>query len=201
MSYPAFFESAPRIRVSDPLARFLGASEGGVIEYGYLDVVKLAGHSCPTVAATYLMARKALAHLYPGELPRRGEIRVELRDPMDEGVTGVIGAVLGLLTGAAGEGGFKGIAGRYARKELLSYGAPIQGEVRFTRLDTGASVEATAHPEVAPSFPTMRSSLAEALQPGATPEALESFGQQWQERVRQLLVDCADDPRTVVLSH
>lgn len=201
MTYPAFFETAPRISVSDPLSHFLGSSRQGAIEYGYLDVVKLTGHSCPTVAATFLMARKALAHLYPGELPRRGEIRVELREPMDEGVTGVVGAVLGMLTGAAGDGGFQGIAGRYGRKGLLSYGAPIQGEVRFTRLDTGASVEATAHPEVAPSFPTMRSSLGEALQPGATPEALEAFGQQWQERVRQLLVDCADDPRTVVLSH
>jgi len=201
MSYPAFYETAPRIRVSDPLSSFLGTSQQGVIEYGYLDVVKLAGHSCPTVAATYLMARKALAHLYPGELPRRGEIRVELREPIEEGVTGVIGAVLGMLTGAAGEGGFKGIAGRYERRGLLSYGAPIKGEVRFTRLDTGRSVEANAHPEVAPSFPTMHSSLGQALQPGTSCEALEAFGAQWQERVRELLVDCADDPRTVELLH
>lgn len=31
----------------DPLAEFLGAAEGGLIEYGYADAVKLAGHSCP----------------------------------------------------------------------------------------------------------------------------------------------------------
>ncbi len=43
---PQFFDQAPRIRVTDPLAEFLGAVEGGVIDYEYLDVVKLAGHSC-----------------------------------------------------------------------------------------------------------------------------------------------------------
>ena len=41
----------------DPLARFLGAAEDGVIEYTYADTVKLAGHSCPTVASAYLMTR------------------------------------------------------------------------------------------------------------------------------------------------
>ena len=57
------------------------------------------------------MTRAALARLYPGETPRRGEIRVELREAQDAGVAGVIAAVAGLLTGAAGPGGFKGLAG------------------------------------------------------------------------------------------
>lgn len=200
MTTPDFFESAPQIRVTDPLAGFLGGARAGVLEYSYLDVVKLAGHSCPTVATTYLMGRKALAHLYPNELPRRGEIRVELRDPADQGVTGVIAAVLGMITGAAGVGGFKGLAGRFGRKNLLTFGAPITGEVRFTRLDTGTSVEASAHPELAPSYRSMHPSLGMALQPDVSDEQLEAFGLQWQARVRELLVDLADDPRIVTLS-
>jgi hypothetical protein len=56
-AFPDFFSDAPRIAVRDPLAEFLGAADGGVIEYRYADVVKLAGHSCPTVASAFLMAR------------------------------------------------------------------------------------------------------------------------------------------------
>src|SRR5512147_174860 len=111
MQSPAFFEEVPPIVVVDPLADVLGAAEGGVIEYRYVDAVKLAGHSCPTVAGAWLMTRAALARLYPGELPRRGEIRVELGQAIDDGVAGVIASVAGLVTGAAGEGGFKGLAG------------------------------------------------------------------------------------------
>lgn len=51
MHYPAFFDDVPAIRLYDPLAEFLGAVDDGVIEYRYLDAVKLAGHSCPTVAS------------------------------------------------------------------------------------------------------------------------------------------------------
>ncbi len=44
----------------------------------YLDVVKSAGHSCPTVAGAYLATREALKRLYGDELPERGAIRVDL---------------------------------------------------------------------------------------------------------------------------
>lgn len=51
MNYPPFFADIPKIVMRDPLAALLGAAQDGVIEYAYLDAVKLAGHSCPTVAA------------------------------------------------------------------------------------------------------------------------------------------------------
>src|SRR5690606_23631521 len=115
---PAFFAEAPTILVHDALAGFLGAAEGGVVEYRYVDAVKLAGHSCPTVAGAFMMARAALRALYPepGALPERGEIRVDLREARDAGVAGVIASVLGLVTGAAGDGGFRGIGGRFVRR-------------------------------------------------------------------------------------
>lgn len=64
--FPSFFTEIPPIVVHDRLAEFLGAADGGVIEYRYADAVKLAGHSCPTVAGAFLLARRALASLYTG---------------------------------------------------------------------------------------------------------------------------------------
>ena len=116
----------------------LGAVEGGLIEYHYVDAVKLAGHSCPAVAGAWLMTRAALARLYPGETPRRGEIRVELRQALDEGVAGVIASVASLVTGAANEGGFNGLAGRF---RSLSWNLLITGN-----LGTKASWLVRSHP-------------------------------------------------------
>ena len=50
MTYPAFFETTASITLKDPLSEALGAFDEGLITYTYLDVVKTAGHSCPTVA-------------------------------------------------------------------------------------------------------------------------------------------------------
>ena len=50
MQTPAFFDQAPTIVMQDALAQILGAAQNGLMEYRYLDAVKLAGHSCPTVA-------------------------------------------------------------------------------------------------------------------------------------------------------
>ena len=49
MIYPQFFNKIPTIKLQDDLASFLGAFEDGIIEFSYLDIVKSAGHSCPTV--------------------------------------------------------------------------------------------------------------------------------------------------------
>lgn len=198
MRTPAFFDAAPTITLVDPLAETLGAAEGGIIEYGYLDAVKLAGHSCPTVAGAWLMTRKALSHLYPDRLPRRGEIRVELRQALDDGVAGVIGAVAGLVTGACNEGGFKGLAGRFGRKGLLRYDVPMEGEIRFTRLDTGAAVELAHRMATVPRPQAVTEWMPKALGAGDA-AALAAFGQAWQAWVRTLLIEHADDPAVVVV--
>ena len=189
METPEFFDRAPRLVLRDPLAELLGAVREGLIEYTYADSVKLAGHSCPTVAGAHLLAAKALASLYPDAIPERGAISVEMRDPRDAGVTGVIAAVFGLITGAAGDGGFKGIAGRFVRRGLLGYGVPMQGLVRFTRIDTGASVELDYHPERVAGDPAMKQALARACGAGATAGDREHFAALWQDRVRGILTD------------
>jgi hypothetical protein len=80
MAFPAFFAQAPRVALHDPLAQLLGASDDGLIEYGYEDAVRLAGHSCPTVAGAWLMTVRALRALYPDTPPRRGDIEVTFAD-------------------------------------------------------------------------------------------------------------------------
>lgn len=199
MSYPAFFDQLPVIRLRDPLAEFLGASEEGILEYRYLDAVKLAGHSCPTVAAAWNMSRLALAALYQTEPPCRGDIRVELRGCHDEGVAGVVANVVSLLTGAAGEGGFKGLGGRFRRQGLLRFAAAVPRELRFTRLDSGRWVDIACNTRVIPADPAMPQLLQRCLSGEADAAARRRFGELWQARVRCLLLEHGDDPEVFAL--
>ncbi len=191
---PAFFDQAPVIWMRDPLARFLGAASDGALKYTYTDAVRLAGHSCPTVAGAHLMVRAALQRLYGDEIPERGNIRVEIREAAQEGVAGVIAAVLTLITGATADTGFRGIAGQFSRRNLLTFEAPIKAQFRFTRLDTGRSVSAAMHPERVEADPRRRELIALCLQGRATDEQVRLFQRLWQDGVRRLLLEHADDP-------
>ncbi|MBU8870964.1 MAG: hypothetical protein KOO60_08910 [Gemmatimonadales bacterium] len=187
MNSPAFFNNAPTIEMIDPLAELLGAATEGRITYTYADAVKLAGHSCPTVAGAFLMTRQALAHLYGEETPVRGNIGVDLRDAVDDGVTGVIGNVIGLITGAAGSGGFKGIGGRFNRAGLLKYRSRQVREVQFTRRDTGQTIGADYDASaVAPD--EKQGALMQAIMSGtASTEEIAQFGEVWQKRVARIM--------------
>ncbi|MDE2311312.1 MAG: hypothetical protein KGL01_10890 [Betaproteobacteria bacterium] len=200
MPYPAFYNSVPTITLHDPLAEVLGASTDGLLEYSYLDVVKLAGHSCPTVAGAYLMTLKALAFLYGEDISTRGNIRVAFRDDQSSGVTGVIANVVGQLTGAAGDGGFKGLAGKFKRSGLLSFNAGIEGMIRFERVDRLCAVETDYHPEQVPSDESMFSLLQGLLSQRAQPGDQAAFAAMWQNRVRRILIDHIDDPALVTLA-
>lgn len=194
MNYPDFFDQVPPIQLRDPLADFLGASAGGVLEYRYLDAVKLAGHSCPTVAAAWNMSRLALLALFPDEMPVRGNIRVHLRGRDDEGVTGVIANVVSLITGAAAQGGFKGLAGQFGRQNLMRFGTEIPLELRFSRLDTARTVDLACDARAIPSEPEMPALLRQCLDGNGDAGARQRFGQLWQQRVRCLLLEHGDDP-------
>jgi len=199
MLFPDFFEAAPRITVRDPLATFLGAAEDGIIEYRYADTVKLAGHSCPTVASAYLMTRAALTALYPDTLPERGGLRVELREDKLEGVTGVIANVASLVTGATEDTGFKGIGGRFDRRRLLFFGAAIPGQMRFTCINTGTAVTVSALLDRVPADPRIPSLMPRCLVGAASPDETTLFQSLWQERVRTLLIEHAGDPDVIVV--
>jgi hypothetical protein len=198
--FPDFFDAAPTILVQDRLAELLGAAVDGVVEYRYRDAVRLAGHSCPTVASAFLMARRALRELYGTALPQRGAIRVEARQPRESGVTGVIANVLGLVTGAADAGGFAGLAGLHRRRDMLRYGVPMRGEFRFTRLDDGRSVEVAARLDQVPGDPRTGALLGACLAGAASAEEAALFRRLWQDRVRRLLLEHADDPEVIAAS-
>lgn len=200
MKYPEFFDAVPKIDLYDPLAEFLGASEKGILQYGYIDAVKLAGHSCPTVASAYWSTRKALAFLYPDTMPVRGEIKVEFSDAITAGVTGVIANVVSMLTGAMAENGFKGIGGRFDRREHLFFSTGIQGEMRFTRLDTNQSAQVASNLQHVPSSPRVPGLIASCIRNTASQEEVAEFRHLWQERVRRILLEHRDDPAVFVVT-
>jgi hypothetical protein len=189
MSHPAFFDLVPALTLRDPLADLLGAADDGLIEYHYADAVRLAGHSCPTVAGAWLMTRHALAALYPDGVPERGGLRVQLRDAPGVANAGVVGAVIGLVTGAAGEAGFQGLGGRHGRRGLLEFGVAMAGEVRCARLDTGAGVEIRYRPQAVPPDPALPTLMPAVVAGTASAAERAEFGRLWQDRVRRLLME------------
>ncbi len=193
MQFPDFFRLVPRLRVRDPLAEFLGAAEGGVLEYGYEDAVRLAGHSCPTVASAFVMACRAMALLYPGEMPERGGVRVDFAEPLEHGVTGVIASVLTLVTGAAQQGGFKGIGGHFVRRDLQAFHSHLPLTLRVTRLDSGAAIDAAADLSRVPAAAEMSGLLQRCIRGEADDAQRRQFATLWQQRVQRILLEHWDD--------
>lgn len=199
MAFPAFFTQAPRIVLHDGLAELLGASDDGLMEYGYEDAVRLAGHSCPTVAGAWLMTVKALKALYPHEHPERGEILVAFRDAATSGVTGVIANVVSLITGATTDTGFKGLAGQHDRRNLLHFNSDVAGEITFTRRDTGESVSVSYSAQSIPPAPMTMPLLQRILAGQASDTQRHDFAQAWQDRVQRIMV-AADQPGVITLT-
>jgi len=182
MEYLAFFDDIEKIVVQDELLSFLGVNQTGVIEFSYVDIVKSAGHSCGTVAGAYLIALKGLKALYGDELPKRGDIKVELKKEPREDNAGVVGCVLSTITGATTDYGFGGIpTGKFNRRDLLFYGADIDSDVRFTRLDTGDSVGVDYR---AKRVVNPMEILMSAIKPDATQEDIKSFPTRFQDMVK-----------------
>ncbi len=188
MKYPDFFDKVPSIDLQDPLSDFLGAFEEGKLQISYLECVKLAGHSCPTVAGAYLMALHGLKALYGTELPQRGNIHISMRESEAEGVTGVICNVISFIAGANGAGGFKGLNGKMSRNNLVNYDVPIDGEVKLTRTDTNQSVTLSYDSSMVPGDPMMQPLMGKCMQGLATPEEKKEFGRLWQARVEKILL-------------
>lgn len=197
MKTPDFFNDVPLIVVSDPLASVLGATDGGILNYTYADVVKLAGHSCPTVAGAYLMVQNGLKALYGDEIPVRGEIKVLMRGTLGAGVVGVIANVASMITGATDVSGFHGLGGKFDRRGLLFYNAEITGEMALERVDTGVRVTLSYDPSFILPSPQMGELLPLILSGRADENSCKLFGTLWQDRVKRILIDNRDDTRLV----
>ncbi len=199
MTYPAFFDKVQPIALQDPLSNFLGAFEEGKLEITYLECVKLAGHSCPTVAGAYLMALHGLQALYGDTLPQRGEIHVSMRDGETDGVTGVICNVISFIAGANGASGFKGLNGKMSRANLVSYNVAMEGEVKLTRKDTNQSVTLSYDSSMIPADPMMQPLMGKAMQGMASDEEKKEFGRLWQARVEKILLSTEQWDRMITI--
>ena len=187
MRYPKFFDSIETIKVKDELSNALGAFEEGEYEFSYLDVVKSAGHSCPTVAGAYLMTLEALKVLYPQQRAMRGDIKVEFAQALEEGVAGVIANVISQITGATDKSGFKGLAGgMFARHSLMFFGIDISSSARFTRVSTGKSVDVSYNPSQISPHPKIAEIMKKMAQNSATSQDTKEFANLWQERVERI---------------
>ncbi len=187
MKYPEFFIKVEPILLYDPLADFLGAVENGEIEINYLDVVKFAGHSCPTVAGAYLMTKLGLKKLYGDSLPVRGEIKVMVKGAKNEGVEGVIGNTIAYICGVSEEGGFKGIGGKFNRANKLLFSQDIPKEIRLQRTDNGTFVDISYAPTIAPD-PRQQQLMQKIITNQAAEEERVLFKKLWQERVEKILL-------------
>lgn len=187
MKYPNFFDTVETINIQDSLSKVLGAFEKGLISFSYLDVVKSAGHSCPTIAGAYLMVREGLKALYGEALPQRGEIKVLFKEDIQSGTTGVVANVFSLITGATSDWGFKGLNGAYDRRFLMFFNADIPLHVRLQRIDTGITVDIAYNPSSILPDPQMQALMQKVLADVANIEEKELFGLLWQTRVRKIL--------------
>lgn len=184
MQHQQFFDTLETITLYDELSQFLGAIDDGIITYSYFDIVKTAGHSCGTVAGAYIMVLNGLKALYPEGTPKRGEIKVEFKNAVEDDNAGVMGCVLSNITGATTDYGFGGIpGGKFNRRALLFYGVDISTDLRLTRLDTMESVGINYHPK---KVVNPMKILMSAIGPEATQEDKESFGERFQIMVKTL---------------
>jgi len=178
------------ITLYDPLAELLGAGEGR-FTYTFDDAAKLSGHACPTVAGAFLMTVRALRALYGDDTPQRGDIEITVYDAQDNGVTGPISQVFTLLTGAAADNGFHGLAGRFARSGLMKFIPGTTGPAPFVfeRRDTGVQIGVNYNPASIPADPAMGANLQQLIQGSGDEGVQQAFTSAWRDRVLAILAD------------
>lgn len=187
-----FFDEAPEIRLKDPLSYILGAmDEDGVLVFKYADVVKMAGHSCISVAGAYMVTVKALQALYTAELPVRGDISVTIKGGATEMAYGPMAQVISLITGAAGETGFAGLGRKFGRQNKMVFDKNDHqyNTFVFRRDDTGKTVKIVYNPQGLPQNPLMSSLMPLVVNGQASKEERDQFVSLWQGSVRKVLLE------------
>ncbi|MBF0160201.1 MAG: hypothetical protein HQL58_11835 [Magnetococcales bacterium] len=184
------FPKQPSITLYDPLAELLGAGDGH-FSYCFDDVVKLSGHACPTVASAFLLTMRALELLFIDETPQRGAVRIRVCGSVSDQVNGPISQVFTLLTGAAADNGFHGLAGQFSRHNLLRFDTTQRpdGPFTFERMATGQSVQLRVSLAAFPPSPVIGTLLPRILAGEATSEQRLTFGHAWRQRVMDILND------------
>lgn len=200
MNYPMFYDQVENVKLYDPLSATLGSSMNGLLEYSFADVVKFTGHGCPTVAGAYMCCLHVLKHLYKDdEIPVRGQLKVYLRSLESEGANGVIGSVFTYLLGAAGVGGFKGLAGQFSRNQLIHFGVDQSSQIMIERIDSAKRVGIDYYPQHVPSDPRVSLLLKKVIEQCATAEEEKLLHELWNSRVSKLLIAEKDNENIYAL--
>lgn len=194
-----FLKQVEPIRLKDPLAETLGAfrEKGVILEYSFIETIKMAGHACPTVSAAFLACKKALESLYPGEVPVRGDIAITVYGDADETVYGVMAQVFSLITGACPSTGFKGLGRKFRRKDLLKFNSKkVAADAmcfEFRRLDNNISVMVKICPHKMPSLGEKEHRIGELLEKilweAAKEHEIAEFQNLWMEKVKRLALE------------
>ena len=137
--WPEFYNQAPEILIIDPMAVVVGSMPEGsnMITINLTDVAIYSGHICPSMAAGYMLTKKAMDALYPNSIPQRGQIRVSAMAASD------LMDVASYITGARAF---------YGRDEINAYDLVVDPSLKsekrgqyvmvFQRKDTGKAVKA-----------------------------------------------------------
>lgn len=184
------FPDNPSITVHDSLAELLGVGDG-LFTYTFEDVIKLSGHACPTVAGAFLMSIGALKALYNNDIPERGDIEITIYDEQGKGVIGPISQVFTLITGAASNNGFHGLAGRYVRSNLMKFvvGSHNPYPFVFKSLSKGESVAVSYDSSKIAAVPEMMQNLQSMLREDDNSATREKFLPQWRGYIKAILED------------
>ena len=191
-----FFKEIKPIKFREPLAETLGAfkEKNAILEYTFADTVKMAGHACPTVASAYIACEEALKKLHPNSIPVRGNISITVYGEPDETVYGVMSQVFSFITGAAWVTGFKGIAHKFKRKNLLEFGQKRDDgytmHFRFKRIDNNKSILIKLSPQNIAFPPKKSERLSELLEKviweAAKENEIDEFHDLWMEKVKNI---------------
>lgn len=135
-----------KISVFEPFSDFLmGSEREKSFQISLLDIVRFAGHACPSMVGAFLISQAAIENLYPDtKVGIRGQIEIDIPGSATQGATGPMANVFSYITGAWADSGFGGFqGGDYKRRNLLRFDSAVSpsGAFRFTRRDTGASVD------------------------------------------------------------
>ena len=185
------------VRIRDPVAEALTVLDPGepfVITYA--DVVKAAGHSCPTAAGAYRLTQLGLDALYPEALPVRSEVEVVAAGPREDATYGVMGRLVSFVTGVAGADGFGGLAGGHGgRRNTLTFDGfdpeTPDPTFRFRRTDAGETVEVTYRVGAVPDGGPAVGNLRRIVEGVASESERAAFAEAWHGRIRTVLADDA----------
>ncbi len=133
-----------KLLIREPFAEYLKATES---EYSFaitlLDIVRFAGHACPSMIGAFLIAKVATRYLFPDEIVLRGDVQIATLNSIESGATGPIFNVFSMVFGAWGASGFGGLSGQFRRRDLLEFENQHvpSGAFRFQRLSTGKTID------------------------------------------------------------